>query len=182
MRQLLVLVALALLAMFTYSKASYNPHAQDLTGPPEAGSGGIDGPAFSGRLTSDGSYAAGANIPMGTEFLDTDSAYASGVFTVPSGKAGIYVAAFAHRCTAGNPIHATIKYVSDPGGSPVTQNFNGSFHGTNTSSQAVAVVNAAVGDTIEFVHTGGTCTVDAVGVGSAVYTHGSIYRVASAPE
>jgi len=54
--------------------------------------GGTNTPAFKGRKTTDQSltHGATAKVLYETEDLDTDSAFASSRFTVPSGQAGKY--------------------------------------------------------------------------------------------
>ena len=56
------------------------------------GAGGVNTPAFSAKATSQQSISneTFTDVDFGTEVFDTDSAFASNVFTVPSGKGGKY--------------------------------------------------------------------------------------------
>ena len=57
-----------------------------------SGVGGTNTPAFSAEASSQQSIPNGTDTDLvfGTELFDTDNAFASNVFTVPSGKAGKY--------------------------------------------------------------------------------------------
>ena len=54
--------------------------------------GGVNTPAFLVAQSSNQSIAAATAVELtwGTEHVDTDNAFASNRFTVPSGKAGLY--------------------------------------------------------------------------------------------
>jgi hypothetical protein len=76
--------------MLVNSSITLNGSAVSLGG--SATVGGTNTPAFSARETSQQTilHNTTTNLTFGTEEVDTDSAFASNQFTVPTGKGGIY--------------------------------------------------------------------------------------------
>jgi hypothetical protein len=118
------------------------------------GFGGTNTPAFHARGSGSQSATIGSStkLTFGTEEVDTDSAFASDRFTVPSGKAGTYYIYSAARHNTQN----------GSGTSDVSLRIfkNGSFYNNhsmgyydNTAqidfSSVSAVINLAVSDYIE---------------------------------
>ena len=118
--------------------------------------GGANTPAFSARKTgsaqslSNGSYT---KITFNTEDFDTDNAYASDKFTVPSGKAGKYVfnaSVMFENDSASATHYAITSFYKN--GSQLSENqidFRNNYGGYGNALSHSLVVDLAVSDYIE---------------------------------
>lgn len=145
--------------------------AERVTDIEEAGAGGVDGPSVILHFGTDAaSQAPDVDITDWTEVEDSDSAFATGVFTVPPGKAGKYMINFNLRFTSASGVAALIKTTD--------YTYWGDFGATThkaTNCQIIAHLD--VGDTVSFQLTGATPNVDAVSAGGAILTYAMIQRI-----
>lgn len=132
--------------------------------------GGVDGPSVILHYTTDSaSQSPDVDITDWTEVVDSDSAFATGIFTVPAGKAGKYMVTFCARYTAQADIVAVIKTSA--------YEYWGSMGGDTRASVATAIFDLAVSDTLSFQVSGGTPTIDATGSGNRKLTYAMIQRI-----
>ena len=98
----------------------------NLSNATQTGVGGTNTPIFSVRKSGNQTLTSGTSttITWETEIVDTDSAFASNTFTVPSGKAGKYF------------VYATIRWNSDSDfeGIRLTLRKNSTTNGANAFS------------------------------------------------
>jgi len=118
-----------------------------------ADAGGNNTPSFSAvkNANQDLSDAVTSKITFETEEFDTDSAFASSRFTVPSGKAGKYLISsslyFTH--TSANSLYTINNYIYK-NGSPVKQDNDYLNYGfTVQTMQVVTILDLAESDYIE---------------------------------
>lgn len=123
------------------------------TGATQSGFGGTNTPSFYVRLSSnfDLTNDTFVKVPWDTEQFDTDSAFASNKFTVPSGKGGKYF--FLVHAFLGNQLGAyTIKlYKNGSALSPNTQwaHRNRAAADADMSQGFWQIVDLSAGDYIE---------------------------------
>jgi hypothetical protein len=120
-----------------------------------SGIGGTNAPAFFAikNATQSPSNNAGVKITYETEIFDTNSAFASSRFTVPSGQAGRYFLFFQYLNNKTGVISENYGYFLLNGSSASRGFFD--FGGTNDSNMNafVAVIfNLSVGDYVEVEH------------------------------
>ena len=125
-----------------------------------ASAGGTNTPSFMVLLASGQSISGSTNtvVAFDTEIFDTDNAVSSGVFTVPSGKAGKYFFAVNGGINTGNNVDYVNIWLSKNSQTTIAST-NGEAIGieyyhagsTGTANQARCVsgtMNLAVGDTV----------------------------------
>ena len=122
----------------------------------QTGVGGANTPAFRGYLSSNQtvSDASSNKVTIDTEEYDTDNAFASSRFTVPSGKGGKYFFGFqmwSFDANAGASNYAQI-FLKKNGTSlePTVIRKYGAFTNHNLSFANTAVLDLAAGDYVEF--------------------------------
>ena len=114
---------------------------------------GIDGPSFRAYQSSSQNIDTGTNtqVTLDTEDWDTDNAFSSSTFTVPSGKAGKYIVVGAVRAdpswAATNQFNVSIfrNGASNTGGF----SSNNIMASTGNSMISAAIINLSVGDTLK---------------------------------
>lgn len=122
------------------------------SGATQTGFGGANTPAFEVKKTSDQSVSTGVNtqVTFDTEIFDTDNAFASNVFTVPSGKAGKYYfySTVHFRTSTDNVLDSSIIYIYKNGAEYKKVLFSGGDE--NVYGLGIdAIIDLAVGDTIK---------------------------------
>ena len=115
-------------------------------------------PSFLVMLNTNQSIATATNtvIAFDVEVFDTDSAISSGVFTVPSGKAGKYFFSVNGGMNTSNTINTVKIWLSKNSQTDITSNAGDAigiqFHHSGTPSEDVqslsGTMDLAVGDTV----------------------------------
>ncbi len=121
------------------------------------GAGGVNTPAFKVRNGSDISLsnATATKVTLDTESFDTDNAFASDKFTVPSGKAGKYFLSFQLSLEGQNDVRQ-MKGMIYKNGSAINDaqfklgmNGNSIDAGTEMFFNTNGILDLAVGDYVE---------------------------------
>ena len=118
-----------------------------------ASAGGANTPAFSAikNANQDLSDAVTAKITFETEEFDTDSAFASSRFTVPSGKGGKYLITssifFTH--TSANSLYTINNFIYKNGSVVKADNTYLNYGFTQHTMQVVALLDLSASDYIE---------------------------------
>ena len=127
------------------------------TGATQTGFGGTNTPAFKVRNGSDISLsnATATKVTLDTESFDTDNAFASDKFTVPSGKAGKYFLSFQLSLEGQNDVRQ-MKGMIYKNGSAINDaqfklgmNSNIIDAGTEMFFNTNGILDLAVGDYVE---------------------------------
>lgn len=147
--------------------ANGNVPLMDATGYPAADGSQItnvsalsNGPSVILRLTSDVAGTDGNVITNWTEDLDSDNAFAAGVFTVPVDKGGLYLFLFNAAQTANLASRPTVEVNG-------SQQWCGGTASSSTRAPGLNIVlSLAAGDTASFMMRFGSPTLDAVGGGT----------------
>jgi len=119
--------------------------------------GGANTPAFKARSSADQSLsnATAAKVTLGTEVFDTDNAFASDKFTVPSGKAGKYFLSFQLSLEGQNDIRQMKGMIYKNGSAINDANFKLGMNsnlidaGTEMFFNTNGILDLAVGDYVE---------------------------------
>jgi hypothetical protein len=125
------------------------------------GAGGANTPAFQVLLNSAQSISSGTNtvVAFDTEIFDTDNAVSSGVFTVPSGKAGKYFFTVNGGISTGSNVEYVNIWLSKndqttiattSGWAIAVEYYHQGDAGTNNQIQCVSgTFDLAVGDSVK---------------------------------
>jgi hypothetical protein len=118
-------------------------------------SGGTNTPAFSARETGQQQllHNTTTNLTFGTEEVDTDNAFASNVFTVPSGKGGLYYleSQVNFYDNGQNITQGTLWIWKGTNSTPISKMYNLNANDVNKghlSFQASVIENLSAGDVI----------------------------------
>jgi len=118
-----------------------------------SGIGGVNTPIVFVKLSGAQTIATGTTtlLAFASELLDTDSAFASNYFTVPSGKGGVYqVSLFVRRSNHNVPRY--YAEIQSQGGNFVFENAGDAYSNYNTTGGTV-LINLSPGNTVKtFVH------------------------------
>lgn len=118
-----------------------------------AAGGGTNTPAFRAYQSSIQFINNFTKITVPNEEFDTDNAFSSSRFTVPTGKGGIYLFGMGIAVTAGNAPAA--QFVLYKNGSSRIQTANITFSSSifsNTGFNPTFITNASAGDYFEFYY------------------------------
>lgn len=119
------------------------------------GFGGANTPNFSVTLASNQTVpnSTWTKLSFATEFFDSDSAFASNKFTVPSGKAGKYFFGYTTRITnLDDGENVSIKLYKNGSAADVERSMGSNFSSATNSGTNVSgfyMINASVSDYYE---------------------------------
>ena len=137
-------------------------------------------PAWSAKRGSDQTGIADSTnslVICDTEELDSDGAYntSTGVFTVPTGKGGKYMAGASFRTNASGTATRIVAYLYV--GSTATRQFNNNQNSSGEASSNIhAVLNLSAGDEVSFrMYQNTGSAVNATSTNGATYFYG--YRI-----
>ena len=132
-----------------------------------SGVGGTNTPAFFARNTSNQAFSNGATtqISFPNEVFDTDNAFASNGFTVPSGEAGKYYFYFTFAYVNPNETDYRIVYIVKNGGNQVEIQLRAVDMDRQTITGS-AILDLSVGDFIDldFYQNSGS-SIDSMAIG-----------------
>ena len=133
-----------------------NQSISSVTALPSAIELGSNTPIFSARETGEQQllHNTTTNLNFGTEEIDTDNAFASNVFTVPTGKGGIYYleAQVNYYDNGQNITQGTLWIWKGTNSTPLSKMYNLQANDVNQghlSFQASVIENLSAGDVIK---------------------------------
>lgn len=137
------------------SSITLNGNTVALGGSATVSGGGTNSPAFSAYNSSQQSMGTGTNtkVEFNTELFDTDNAFANHTFTVPSGKAGIYLFNASVHFDNAAPARYSLSFrVNNAEKSLLEHGNQGNYSGIQSS----VLLNLSASDTVDvhFYHNG----------------------------
>ena len=137
------------------------------------GAGGVNNPAFEVKATSNQTISTGTQTTMtfDSEVFDTDNAFASNQFTVPTGKGGRYFFYFNLGYTNPNSSNFRIIYLIVNGSGVKEFQYN-NIAGTALIMQGQATQTLSAGDVVKldwYQNSGSNLTTNAISGGGCFF-------------